>query len=82
MAFYPVLASALTVFPIDPFYLTWKAREFGQHTRFIESAGELNTAMPEYVVHRVAEALNDRAKAIKRSRILMLGFADKPNVDD
>jgi UDP-N-acetyl-D-glucosamine dehydrogenase len=68
--------------PIDPFYLTWKAREFGQHTRFIELAGEINTAMPEYVVHRVAEALNDRSRAIKGSRILVLGLAYKPNVDD
>src|SRR5438876_958923 len=68
--------------PIDPFYLTWKAREFGQHTRFIELAGEINTAMPLYVVHRVADALNDRKKSVKSSRILVLGLSYKPNVDD
>jgi UDP-N-acetyl-D-glucosamine dehydrogenase len=68
--------------PIDPFYLTWKAREYGQHTRFIELAGEINTAMPEYVVRRVADALNDRGKAVKSSKILILGLAYKPNVDD
>ena len=68
--------------PIDPFYLTWKAREFGQHTRFIELAGEINTSMPAYVVHRVADALNDRKKAIKGSAILVVGLAYKPNVDD
>ena len=68
--------------PIDPFYLTWKAREYEQHTRFIELAGEINTAMPDYVVERVAEALNDEGKAIKGSKILLLGLAYKPNVDD
>src|SRR5207247_1600515 len=68
--------------PIDPFYLTWKAREYGQHTRFIELAGEINTAMPDYVVHRVAEALNSRRLAINGSKILVLGLAYKPNVDD
>ena len=59
--------------PIDPFYLTWKAREYGQHTRFIELAGEINTAMPAYVVHRVADALNERQKAVNGSSILVLG---------
>jgi UDP-N-acetyl-D-glucosamine dehydrogenase len=68
--------------PIDPFYLTWKAREYGQHTRFIELAGEINTAMPEYVVHRVADALNERQKSVKGSSVLVLGLAYKPNVDD
>ena len=68
--------------PIDPFYLTWKAREFGQHTRFIELAGEINTRMPEHVVHRLADALNAQQKAINGSRILVLGLAYKPNVDD
>jgi UDP-N-acetyl-D-glucosamine dehydrogenase len=68
--------------PIDPFYLTWKAREYGLNTRFIELAGEINTAMPDYVVRRVAEALNDSGKAIKGSRILVLGLAYKPDVDD
>lgn len=82
MAFYPGPGLGGHCIPIDPFYLTWKAREYGQHTRFIELAGEINTAMPEYVVHRVADALNDRAKAIKGSRVLILGLAYKPNVDD
>src|SRR6266702_3020094 len=68
--------------PIDPYYLTWKAREFGQHTRFIELAGEINSAMPEYVVHRVAEALNAHRKPVNGSKILVLGLAYKPNVDD
>jgi UDP-N-acetyl-D-glucosamine dehydrogenase len=68
--------------PIDPFYLTWKAREYGLHTRFIELAGEINRTMPEWVVGKVAEALNDRGRAIKGSRILVLGIAYKKNVDD
>ncbi|MDB6027442.1 MAG: UDP-glucose/GDP-mannose dehydrogenase, partial [Verrucomicrobiales bacterium] len=68
--------------PIDPFYLTWKAREFGKHTRFIELAGEINTAMPEHVVNQIAEALNDAGKPVSGSRILILGLAYKPNVDD
>jgi UDP-N-acetyl-D-glucosamine dehydrogenase len=68
--------------PIDPFYLTWKAREYGQHTRFIELAGEINTAMPEYVIHKVADALNAYRCAIRGSRVLILGLAYKPNVDD
>ncbi len=66
----------------DPFYLTWKAREYGQHTRFIELAGEINTRMPEHVVRAVADALNTQCKAIKGSKILILGLAYKPNVDD
>jgi UDP-N-acetyl-D-glucosamine dehydrogenase len=68
--------------PIDPFYLTWKAREYGLNTRFIELAGEVNTAMPEWVVGKVADALNQRGKAINGSRILVLGLAYKKNVDD
>jgi UDP-N-acetyl-D-glucosamine dehydrogenase len=82
MAFYPGPGLGGHCIPIDPFYLTWKAREYGQHTRFIELAGEINTAMPDYVVGQVASALNERAKAIKGSRILVLGLAYKPNVDD
>jgi UDP-N-acetyl-D-glucosamine dehydrogenase len=82
MPFYPGPGLGGHCIPIDPFYLTWKAREYGRHTRFIELAGEINTAMPEYVVHRVADALNDRNKAVKGSRILILGLAYKPNVDD
>lgn len=68
--------------PIDPFYLTWKAREYGVHTRFIELAGEVNSAMPDYVVAKVASALNLRKKAINGSRVLVLGIAYKKNVDD
>jgi UDP-N-acetyl-D-glucosamine dehydrogenase len=68
--------------PIDPFYLTWKAREFGLHTRFIELAGEINSDMPKWVISKLADALNDREKSIKGSRILVLGIAYKKNVDD
>jgi UDP-N-acetyl-D-glucosamine dehydrogenase len=82
MAFYPGPGLGGHCIPIDPFYLTWKAREYGQHTRFIELAGEINTGMPEYVVHTVGDALNDRRKSIKGSRVLIVGLAYKPNVDD
>jgi len=82
MPFYPGPGLGGHCIPIDPFYLTWKARKYGQHTRFIELAGEVNTGMPEYVVHRVADALNERQKAVKGSSILVLGLAYKPNVDD
>lgn len=68
--------------PIDPFYLTWKAREYGLHTRFIELAGEINRAMPEYVFGKLAKALNDRRKALNGARVLVLGIAYKKNVDD
>ena len=82
MPFYPGPGLGGHCIPIDPFYLTWKAREYGKHTRFIELAGEINTAMPEYVVHRVVDVLNARNKAVKGSRVLILGLAYKPNVDD
>jgi UDP-N-acetyl-D-glucosamine dehydrogenase len=68
--------------PVDPFYLTWKAREFGVSTRFIELAGEINTAMPEWVVQKLSDALNERRKSLRGSRILILGIAYKKNVDD
>lgn len=68
--------------PIDPFYLTWKAREYGLHTRFIELAGEVNTAMPDWVVSKLMDALNERGQALKGSKILVLGIAYKKNVDD
>jgi UDP-N-acetyl-D-glucosamine dehydrogenase len=68
--------------PIDPFYLTWKAREYGINTRFIELAGEVNSNMPHWVVDKVADALNDRRKSVKGSRILVLGIAYKKNIDD
>lgn len=82
MAFYPGPGLGGHCIPIDPFYLTWKAREYGQNTRFIELAGEVNTAMPQYVIHRVTEALNARRKAVNGSRVLVLGLAYKANVDD
>lgn len=68
--------------PIDPFYLTWKAREFGMHTRFIELAGEINSAMPAYVIEKTMDALNDMGKPLKGSKVLVLGIAYKKNVDD
>ena len=68
--------------PIDPFYLTWKAREYGVNTRFIELAGEINHYMPHWVVEKITDALNERSKAIKGSRILVLGLAYKKNIDD
>ncbi|MEY3000038.1 MAG: hypothetical protein RL648_252, partial [Verrucomicrobiota bacterium] len=82
MPFYPGPGLGGHCIPIDPFYLTWKAHEVDQHTRFIELAGEINSLMPDYVVGRVAEALNDVQKSIRGSRILLLGLAYKPNVDD
>jgi len=82
MPFYPGPGLGGHCIPIDPFYLTWKAREYGQHTRFIELAGEINTSMPHYVVQKVAEALNSESKAVNGSRILLVGLAYKPNVDD
>jgi UDP-N-acetyl-D-glucosamine dehydrogenase len=81
-AFYPGPGLGGHCIPIDPFYLTWKAREVGMPTRFIELAGEVNRAMPDYVVQRTSLALNDRGKAVKGSRILVLGLAYKPDVDD
>lgn len=68
--------------PIDPFYLTWKAREYGLHTRFIELAGEINSDMPHWVISKLADALNDRARSIKGSKVLVLGIAYKKDVDD
>jgi UDP-N-acetyl-D-glucosamine dehydrogenase len=80
--FYPGPGLGGHCIPIDPFYLTWKAREFGVHTRFIELAGQVNRAMPEYVVQRAMMALNDAGKSVKGSRILLLGLAYKADVDD
>src|SRR5437868_5498906 len=77
MPFYPGPGLGGHCIPIDPFYLTWKAREYGQYTRFIELAGEINTSMPDYVVGRVGEALNARRRAINGSRVLLLGLAYK-----
>ncbi|MBP7950072.1 MAG: nucleotide sugar dehydrogenase [Verrucomicrobiales bacterium] len=80
--FYPGPGLGGHCIPIDPFYLTWKARQFGIHTRFIELAGEINQAMPQYVVRRVAERLNQLKKPLHGSRILVIGLAYKANVDD
>src|SRR5204862_6807105 len=82
MAFYPGPGLGGHCIPIDPFYLTWKAREYGKNTRFIELAGEINTQMPEIVERCVSDALNGKGKAVKGSRVLILGLAYKPNVDD
>lgn len=80
--FYPGPGLGGHCIPIDPFYLTWKAREFGVNTRFIELAGQVNRSMPEYVVTRTVLALNEQGKAAKNSRILLLGLAYKADVDD
>jgi UDP-N-acetyl-D-glucosamine dehydrogenase len=81
-AFYPGPGLGGHCIPIDPFYLTWKAREVGQPTRFIELAGQINHSMPDYVVQRTALALNERGKAVHGAKILILGLAYKPDVDD
>ena len=82
MPFYPGPELGGHCIPIDPFYLTWKAHEYGLHTRFIELAGEVNLSMPNYVSQKIIEALNEREKRVKGSRILLLGLAYKANVDD
>ena len=82
MPFYPGPGLGGHCIPIDPFYLTWKAREYQLSTRFIELAGEINTSMPDYVVQKIAEALNEHGKPLKGSRILILGAAYKKDVDD
>jgi UDP-N-acetyl-D-glucosamine dehydrogenase len=81
-AFYPGPGLGGHCIPIDPFYLSWKAREYNMTTRFIELAGEINSRMPEYVVERTMHALNDHGKAMKGSKILILGLAYKKDVDD
>ncbi|EAP77343.1 nucleotide sugar dehydrogenase [Roseovarius nubinhibens] len=81
-AYYPGPGLGGHCIPIDPFYLTWKAREYGLHTRFIELSGEINRAMPEYVVGKLVKALNERRKALHGSKVLVLGIAYKKNVDD
>jgi UDP-N-acetyl-D-glucosamine dehydrogenase len=80
--FYPGPGLGGHCIPIDPFYLTWKAREYGVATRFIELAGEVNAGMPAWVVHRLMDALNERGKALKGSRVLVLGAAYKRDTDD
>jgi UDP-N-acetyl-D-glucosamine dehydrogenase len=81
-AFYPGPGLGGHCIPIDPFYLTWKAREYGFHTKFIELAGEINTYMPYYVVEKVIGALNSKKKTIKSSKVLVLGLAYKKDIDD
>ena len=82
MPFYPGPGLGGHCIPIDPFYLTWKAREFEFQTRFIELAGEINTGMPYHVVERTMDALNDHGKSLKGSKILVMGLAYKKNIDD
>lgn len=82
MPFYPGPGLGGHCIPIDPFYLTWKAREYGVATRFIELAGEVNVSMPDYVVNRLLLALNERGICLKGSKILIIGFAYKKNIDD
>jgi UDP-N-acetyl-D-glucosamine dehydrogenase len=81
-AFYPGPGLGGHCIPIDPFYLSWKARQYEHPTRFIELAGEINTSMPDYVVGRTAEALNEHRKPLRGSKILILGLAYKKDVDD
>jgi len=82
MPFYPGPGLGGHCIPIDPFYLAWKAREYGQPTRFIELAGEINSAMPAHVVQRVGEVLMQQGRTFEGARILILGLAYKPEVDD
>jgi len=80
--FYPGPGLGGHCIPIDPFYLTWKAKEVGRPTRFIELAGEVNSQMPHYVIQRIIDALNDERKALNGAQILIIGVAYKPNIDD
>jgi len=81
-AYYPGPGIGGHCIPVDPFYLTWKAREYGVHTKFIELAGEVNAAMPQFVLDKLIRALNERGKSLKGARILAIGIAYKPDVDD
>ena len=81
-AYYPGPGLGGHCIPIDPFYLTWKARQFGLHTRFIELAGEINSDMPHWVIGKLADALNARSRSVKGSRVLVLGIAYKKDVED
>lgn len=82
MAFYPGPGLGGHCIPLDPFYLTWKAREYNYHTRLIEIAGEINNGMPEYIVGRVSRILNRQKKPLNGSKVLLLGVAYKPDIDD
>jgi UDP-N-acetyl-D-glucosamine dehydrogenase len=81
-AYYPGPGLGGHCIPIDPFYLTWKARQYGLHTRFIELAGEINSDMPHWVVGKLADALNERSRSVKGARVLVLGIAYKKDVED
>ena len=81
-AFYPGPGLGGHCIPIDPFYLTWKAKEFGHHTRFIELAGQINSGMPEYVLDRTAQGLNELGRPVRGAKVLVVGLAYKPDVDD
>ncbi|MFD0680804.1 MULTISPECIES: nucleotide sugar dehydrogenase [unclassified Paenibacillus] len=82
MAFYPGPGLGGHCIPIDPFYLTWKAREYNYHTRLIETAGEINNSMPDFVVERIGHILNEESKPIKGSTVYLLGVAYKKDIDD
>lgn len=82
MAFYPGPGLGGHCIPIDPFYLTWKARGYDYHTRLIEIAGEINNGMPEYVVERLSQQLNTVKKPLNGSKVLLMGVAYKPDIDD
>lgn len=82
MAFYPGPGLGGHCIPIDPFYLTWKAREYNYHTRLIELAGEINNTMPEYVINRMMQILNDEGKALRNAKVTILGVAYKKDIDD
>jgi UDP-N-acetyl-D-glucosamine dehydrogenase len=82
MPFYPGPGLGGHCIPIDPFYLTWKAREYNYHTRFIELAGEINNAMPEFVVNKMMKILNEFGKALSNAKVLVLGVAYKKDIDD
>ncbi|MFC5512706.1 nucleotide sugar dehydrogenase [Massilia jejuensis] len=81
-AYYPGPGLGGHCIPIDPFYLTWKARQYGLHTRFIELAGEINSDMPHWVIGKVTDALNQRGRSVRGSRVLVLGIAYKKDVED
>jgi UDP-N-acetyl-D-glucosamine dehydrogenase len=82
MAFYPGPGLGGHCIPLDPFYLTWKAAEYGAWARFIELAGEVNTSMPRYVIDRTVEAVNAAGRSIVGAKILVLGLSYKPDIDD
>ena len=82
MAFYPGPGIGGHCIPLDPFYLTWKAREYGYHTRLIELAGEINNHMPEFVITKLSKLLNKKGKALSKSKILLLGAAYKKDIED